>query len=368
MKLRLRGPGGQSVVTLSDDASVEDLRQQIIAATAIPSFDVKIGFPPKPLSLEQYGKATKLKDLDVNVSGEQLIISDRGSSSSQHQRDKVATLSTSAISDQNEQNHKSKAAMDGEAPSGFSFGKLGQAPPAATSTGTNKKASTSASLGLSRKNHSDVLNDPPEVALPELGGTMVLRIMPDDNSCLFRAVAFSLLPAVDAMNELRSVVAQAIQADPEKYTRVVLDDKDPDTYCRWIQTEDAWGGQIELDVLSRHFDVEICSIDVQTLRVDRYNEGAKTRCIVVYSGIHYDAIALSPFDAPPEFDVKVFDSDSTLLEQAVLLCQMLQNKHYYTDTAGFKIRCNDCGVVVTGERGATEHAAKTGHYNFGEGG
>lgn len=139
-----------------------------------------------------------------------------------------------------------------------------------------------------------------------------------------------------------------------------------ETPGRWIQTEAAWGGQIELDIFSRHFDVEICSIDVQTLRVDRYNEGAKNMCILVYSGIHYDAIALSPFDSPPEFDIKVFDADSSLLVQANSLCQMLQDKHYFTDTAGFQILCNDCGTIVKGEKGATEHASITGHYNFGE--
>jgi len=197
---------------------------------------------------------------------------------------------------------------------------------------------------------------------------LVLRIMPDDNSCLFRAVASAVISDMDTMTELRSIIAQTIQSNPDKYSKAILDNKDPDAYCAWVQTEDAWGGQIELDILSQQFDVEICSIDVQSLRVDRYNEGAPRRCFVVYSGIHYDTIALSLFGMPPENDVKQFEqplSDEVLL-QAVALCQRLQQRHYYTDTAGFTLKCGDCGATCVGEAGATQHAQETGHYNFGE--
>ena len=85
------------------------------------------------------------------------------------------------------------------------------------------------------------------------------------------------------MTELRSIIAQNIQANKDTYSAVVLDQQ-PDDYCRWIQSEDAWGGAIELDILSKHFDIEISSIDVQTLRTDRFNERSAKRCILVYSG------------------------------------------------------------------------------------
>lgn len=87
--------------------------------------------------------------------------------------------------------------------------------------------------------------------------------MPDDNSCLFRAFGTAVLPGDDqTMPELRSLVASAIHAEPELYTKVVLE-QNPDDYCRWIQTPDAWGGAIEMGILAKHFDMEICSIDVQ---------------------------------------------------------------------------------------------------------
>lgn len=96
-----------------------------------------------------------------------------------------------------------------------------------------------------------------------LTNLIVLRVMPDDNSCLFRAFGTAVIPGDDlSMTELRSLVASAIQNEPDVYTQVVLEQK-PDDYCRWIQTEEAWGGAIEMTILSKHFDVEICSIDVQ---------------------------------------------------------------------------------------------------------
>lgn len=88
--------------------------------------------------------------------------------------------------------------------------------------------------------------------------------MPDDNSCLFRAFSTAVLPTGDdlGMPEIRGLVATYIQEDPEIYTKAVLEQA-PDDYCRWIQTEDAWGGAIEMGILAKHFDVQICSVDVQ---------------------------------------------------------------------------------------------------------
>lgn len=170
------------------------------------------------------------------------------------------------------------------------------------------------------------------------------------------------------MTELRSIVAQTIQNNSDKYPKVVLDNKEPNEYCRWIQTENAWGGQIELDILACQLDVEICSIDVKSLRVDHYNEGSTNRCIVVYSGIHYDTIALNPFDSPPEDDAKVFSEaiKDEVLSQAIKLCGMLRDRNYYTDTAQFLIKCQVCGEMCQGEQGAVEHANETKHYDFGE--
>lgn len=179
------------------------------------------------------------------------------------------------------------------------------------------------------------------------------------------------------MTELRQVVAQTIQAQPEFYTKGMLE-KEPTEYCRWIKREDSWGGGIELSILSQHFDIEICSINVQDLRIDRFNEGKPTRCILVYSGIHYDVVAIAPASGmDPEFDRKVFDvarmdagedEDGGVLQAAVELCRVLQGRHYFTDTKGFDVKCNVCQRAGKGEQWAVQHAKESGHMDFGEAG
>ena len=372
MRIRLRGPAGQSVITIADTASVGDLQAQISETTGIARFDIKYGYPPMPFRLEDYSKSSKLSTLDVKLNGEQLIVGGKSEASS------VRTGTSSQEppkSDVNPDEPPEYAAQtiskvaSAQNPPSFTFADVGTPPPKQPLPKISENLSP---LSLSRKEQT---LDPPELPFPPSSSTLLLRIMPDDNSCLFRAFNSAYFGAMDNMTELRSIIAQHIQANPEEYTSVVLE-KDPDAYCRWIQTESSWGGAIELNILSGHFDIEICSIDVQTLRVDRFNEGKPRRCILVYSGIHYDVIALSPSDpphktayAPPEFDEKVFDSaDQQLLETAVELCRVLQSQHYYTDTAAFNVRCNVCGGVFTGEKGATDHASVTGHYDFGEAG
>ncbi|OAP65437.1 hypothetical protein AYL99_01409 [Fonsecaea erecta] len=354
MRVRIRDPSGKSsTVTLDESATVDTLRKTIKTETSLSSFEVKYGYPPKTLLLDQLPPSRPLSELDVRLNGEQLIVNEVKPPS---QKSDLQPTSSDPLG------HAPRTADSSRHHGPTSTGFTSTSKPAARS-----QEASAAPLSLSRKQNPEMA-DPPEIWCPDLQGTLVLRIMPDDNSCLFRAVASAVLSDMDAVTELRSIIAQNIQANPEKYTKAILDNKEPDAYCRWIQTEDAWGGQIELDILSRQFDIEICSIDVQSLRVDRYNEDAPTRCFIVYSGIHYDTIALSVHGEPPEADVKQFVQplSDEVLPHAVALCQKLQAKHYYTDTAGFRLRCNDCGVTCTGEAGAMKHAELTGHMNFGE--
>lgn len=342
MRVRVRGPTGQTTLTYDQSTSVADFSQLIRDKTGLDSFEIKYGYPNlQPLRLDAFDPTQKITDIGVDLNGEQLIVNHKSQAGS---------------GDVAEQQHASLTQRKSETK------------PAAPALGLGSWAQPS-----SRVAPEDSDTEPPEVPVPEYGGTVVLRIMPDDNSCLFRAVGGAIMGGMDTMTELRSIVAQTIQAQPDIYPDVVLEKK-ADDYCRWIQSEDAWGGGIELSILSKHFGVEICSIDVQTLRVDRFNEGQPTRCIVVYSGIHYDLIAMSPSDppythayAPPDFDTRIFDAaDPVILEKALELCRILQQRHYYTNTATFQIRCNTCGGMFVGEKGAAEHASKTGHYDFGE--
>ncbi|KAL4983053.1 hypothetical protein BDW68DRAFT_42368 [Aspergillus falconensis] len=323
MRIRIRCPSGQFTVILAEDAAVGDLRNEIVEKTGLTTYDVKYGYPPKPLSLDHTETHQKLAELGIQLDREQLIIS----------------------------------AKDG--------------PPTAGTAVTKGDASSYAQQSspkpsLSRK-QNPVAEDTPKVPSAEHGGLFVLRVMPDDNSCLFRAISTALLPGEDTMVELRSTVAETIQSNPDEYSSAVLE-QPPDDYCRWIKNETSWGGAIEMSILSKHFDVEICSIDLGNLRVDHFNEGQSRRCFLVYSGIHYDTITLSPCEnASPEFDTTVFDaSDSVALEKALAVCKLLQEKNYYTDVAAFRLHCNDCGGILVGQQGAKEHTAQTGHRDFSQ--
>lgn len=352
LRIRIRGPSGQTTESFDDEATIQTLKEQIARSTALEYFDVKYGYPPKALQLSQYDSTKLLSELDVKLNGEQLLVT----------RSETAAVTSPSASTTPAQQGKPQSATAKDQP------KSKQSSSSMESTPMRKALVEPAQpLSLTRKNKAD-MTEPPEIFIPDVGGTLLLRIMPDDNSCLFRAISSAVMSDLDAVTELRSIVAETIQSDPVTFNKAVLDNKEPSTYCRWIRSQDSWGGQVELLILSQHFGVEICSIDVQTLRVDRYNEGADKRCFLVYSGIHYDTIALSLPGCSPEEDVKQFEAPikDELLPKAVELCRKLQEQHYFTDTSGFRLRCNDCGTTLVGERGATEHAASTGHYNFGE--
>lgn len=77
MRIRIRGPEGASTLTLQDEATVADLREEITNQTRILCFDVKYGYPPKSLGLAQRDGSELLCKLGVKLDGEQLTITPR---------------------------------------------------------------------------------------------------------------------------------------------------------------------------------------------------------------------------------------------------------------------------------------------------
>lgn len=93
---------------------------------------------------------------------------------------------------------------------------------------------------------------------------------------------------------------------------------------------------------------------------------------MVYSGIHYDALALSPitafsFQSAPDKDERIFDrGDDQVIQSASELVAKLKKKKYFTDTKHFTLKCAVCGSAFIGQKQASEHAKTTGHTDFGE--
>lgn len=95
----------------------------------------------------------------------------------------------------------------------------------------------------------------------------VLRVMPDDNSCLFTAVSGALRGTNSGLDgsspdKLRHIVTDHILAHPDVYTKVVLE-KEPRDYCAQMLRPDVWGGAIELGIISEVFGIEVCVVNVK---------------------------------------------------------------------------------------------------------
>ncbi|ORX37218.1 hypothetical protein BD324DRAFT_650824 [Kockovaella imperatae] len=343
--IRLRHPKGVTTLNLDPDhQTVEDLRAILFSTTEIPPYlqEIKYGYPPKAIPPE----VSTLAAIPIGR-GDQIIVTALA-------EPPVQSFSPAAPSVKR-QNEAVSAPKADERP-----------------RDTQQDNETPA-----ESSHS--------VRVPGDGGFLQLRVVPDDNSCLFSAVSLVFEGGMEHAQKLRRVVADAIRSDPHTYSDVVLGSS-RDTYMKKILEPNTWGGAIgrsyqavektililrftELAALSKHYKTEISSYDVQSARCDRFGQDEyDSRCLLVYSGIHYDAVSLSPLPvSPASFHATVFPtSDQNILSAAEQLVTRLQSEHYYTDTAAFDLRCSVCKVGLKGESGAREHARQTGHVEFGE--
>nr|XP_020633577.1 ubiquitin thioesterase OTU1 isoform X3 [Pogona vitticeps] len=196
------------------------------------------------------------------------------------------------------------------------------------------------------------------------------KVVPADNSCLFTSVYYVVEGGVydpGCAPEMRNLIAQIVASDPESYSEAVLG-KTNQEYCEWIRREDTWGGAIEVSILSKFYQCEICVVDTQTVRIDRFGEdaGYAKRVLLIYDGIHYDPLEhkIPNSDIPPQ---TVFStSDDVVLAQALELADEARRKRQFTDVNRFTLRCVVCQKGLTGQTEAREHAKETGHTNFGE--
>ncbi|RCK56105.1 Ubiquitin thioesterase OTU1 [Candida viswanathii] len=221
--------------------------------------------------------------------------------------------------------------------------------------------------------------DIPAAYIETLNKYLILRNIPDDNSCLFNSISYAI-SGYDSYNnispphELRTVVADYINGDPELYSDLVLG-RPRDEYCDWIRKKESWGGAIELGILADWFNVRIVCIDIELGNFIRFENEKKTPekfIILIYSGIHYDVLAMND---ELSLDNKASDvaqwtikgpHEEDILTASQKLCKLLQSKDYSTNTTTFRVRCLDCYLVLVGEMGASKHAEETGHLNFGE--
>ncbi|KAK6934453.1 OTU domain, partial [Dillenia turbinata] len=205
------------------------------------------------------------------------------------------------------------------------------------------------------------------------GGVLIRRVIPSDNSCLFNAVGYVMERDKRKASELREVIAATVASDPTKYSEAFLG-KSNEEYCAWILNPEKWGGAIELSILAEYYGREIAAYDIKTMRCDLYGQEHNygERVMLIYDGLHYDALVVSPFNgAPEDFDETIFQvqKDRTIgpIESVALnFVREQQRQRSYTDTANFTLRCGVCHIGVKGQKEAVEHAQATGHVNFQE--
>lgn len=309
---KLRTPKGQfSIENISPSITLKDFKRELSKKTGIKSeqLRVKCGYPPKEIS--EFPGTTPIKSLDIS-NGDLLIIEENPNKSSESQEN-------------------------------------------SSQTDTNTKKTL------------DFSSIPAEQVPNKDGLIMIRRVVPADNSCLFRSVAYNLNPKAQSFNleEARELIAGYILSNPEEYEGLL--EKSPQEYSQWIMKDNSWGGEPELTILAKHYQIEICAVSVQTCQVFYYNSDAKKRMFVIYDGIHYDSVARNICEEITEKDVTLFDkNDQFAVDGCIVLANNLRKLHQYTDVNNFDIQCLVCLKGLKGERDVAEHSKETGHCNFKE--
>jgi ubiquitin thioesterase OTU1 len=195
-------------------------------------------------------------------------------------------------------------------------------------------------------------------------GSVVKRVVPDDNSCLFHAI--SLCFDHVSVADLRSLIAKTVLADPINWNEGTLQQK-PSDYANYIKKTNTWGGSVELCIFSEHYKCEIVVLDTARQRHNTFGEDKhySKRIYLVYDGIHYDALVWTSNPNSKAWDVTVFDPNNTTAQEG---CMAFMKKEFqsgnYVDEYNYKIKCGQCGQVFVGNKNAAAHSNSTGHTSF----
>ena len=327
MRVRLRVPGGQLTAELADDATVGDLKDAVFDKTGVApaAQELKAGFPPKKI---EGADGTSLASVGV-TNGESITVAEV----------------TSAV------------------------GAPPKAPPSVLQTSSlDEDEAFARAIAASLE---DSANPPASVAATRPQTEAVRVVIDSDNSCLFNAVGYVMRRSLREAPGLRKVIADVVSGDQFTYNEGFLGKPNAE-YCAWIQDPKHWGGAVELSILAKHFGREIAAYDIQTERCDVYGQGEayEERVMLLYDGLHYDALALNAPGGGRGDDVTVVPSMGPAAEVADAKARALVAKAHaarqFTDTANFTLRCLVCQKGLVGEKEAVEHAKSTGHQNFGE--
>lgn len=211
------------------------------------------------------------------------------------------------------------------------------------------------------------------VPLADGSACVVRRKIDADNSCLFNAVGYVMHKSKTRAPYLRQSVAREVSSDPQTFNNVFLGMANP-MYCDWILNPMNWGGGIELSILSKHYNREIAAWNIESRKCHVFGEdsGYRKQAMVIYNGVHYDALAVSNGPrADPVQDITEFNPRTKRGKMILAAAQTLvdlnhRSSHFVSPQKATvqRLKCQDCGVVLGGQQEVTAHAVATGHINF----
>ncbi|OAF68004.1 Ubiquitin thioesterase OTU1 [Intoshia linei] len=201
--------------------------------------------------------------------------------------------------------------------------------------------------------HVDILKPLEEL---DLSRCLKIEKVAADNSCLFNSICILIPGESRTPSQLRTIISEYIQMNPDVYTMLVLG-KSIDDYCDWINLGNSWGGYIELSIFSKLYRCQFVVFDthtVQAIRLGDYEEVAYLN----YNGIHYNPIVLNTGKSK----TTIFKVDNESIFNQAQQLTIDQNSQVATK----KIKCSVCQVILNSQFEAKDHSNKTNHYAYEE--
>ena len=210
---------------------------------------------------------------------------------------------------------------------------------------------------------------------------LVVRSIPDDNSCLFHALSvcvggrcsprFSgsasrwtpLSESAASLRQLSASLLLSVASAPSQapfLAPFLSSIPSLPEYAEAIAHSSMWGGGLECAVLSAALGVVIVAVDVLSLRPFVFGGEQQRAVFLLYSGCHYDALT-------DDDGATVFSSaDEWARLRAVQAAREARQAHRYVDLQTLSLRCAQCGGRLRGQQEANVHAKETQHTHYTE--
>ena len=195
----------------------------------------------------------------------------------------------------------------------------------------------------------------------EDGSCMMVKLINQDNSCMFSSIHYAENQNFNSCYYLREHVANIILANPHKFTREVLL-KSPQEYADWIMQKNTWGGAIELQILAELIEKEIAVISINPWNIQIFGEeqNYRKRIYLVYNGAHYNMIVRNFSSGNANMDVTIFRAYCKInLDAASQAAHKFMTQNRENEDMVFY--CRQCDSTILGKSYATAHGQETRH-------